>query len=66
MRCWSINLTLINLFLKHGEEYLMFSTTHFYSNSNSNSEVGLGEEDARNRNRWKRLTQAADPAIQWD
>ncbi|XP_066962289.1 uncharacterized protein [Macrobrachium rosenbergii] len=30
------------------------------------SEVGLGEEDARNRNRWRKLTRAADPAMQGD
>ena len=29
-------------------------------------EMGLGEEDAENRNGWRRLTRAADPTIQWD
>ena len=29
-------------------------------------EVGLGEGDAGDRNRWRRLTRAADPTIQWD
>ena len=27
---------------------------------------GLREEDATNRNRWKQMTRAADPAIPWD
>ena len=29
-------------------------------------EVGLEEEDTRDRNKWRKLTRAADPAIQWD
>ena len=29
-------------------------------------EVGLEEGDARDRKRWRKLTRAADPAIQWD
>ena len=27
---------------------------------------GLREEDAANRNKWRPITRAADPAIQWD
>ena len=29
-------------------------------------EVGLEEGDARDRKKWRKLTRAADPAIQWD
>ena len=29
-------------------------------------EVGLEERDARDRKKWRKLTRAADPAIQWD
>ncbi|KAK7067504.1 hypothetical protein SK128_022937 [Halocaridina rubra] len=29
-------------------------------------EVGLEEGDARDRNTWRKLTRAADPAIQWE
>lgn len=28
--------------------------------------LGIQEEDAMDRNRWRRITRAADPAIQWD
>ena len=27
---------------------------------------GLTEEDAANRNKWRHMTKATDPAIQWD
>ena len=28
--------------------------------------LGVQEEDAMDRNRWKKITRAADPAILWD
>ena len=30
------------------------------------NELGCREEDAKDRSRWKRITRAADPAIQWE
>ena len=30
------------------------------------SKLGIHEEDARDRGRWKKITRAADPAIQWE